>query len=72
MVTAAIAAAIKGAMLGSQGHSFAGDISAVGMLGPLAMLGGLIGAKLVHTLPLRVVRIVLTTILFGAAIRMAM
>lgn len=72
VVTAAIAAAIKGATLGSQGHTFAEAFRLVVALGPLAMLGGLIGAKLVHTLPLRVVRIVLTTILFGAAIRMAM
>lgn len=71
VVTAAIAATIKGATLGSQGHTIMEAARLVLGLGPLAMVGGWMGARLVHALPLRVVRVVLTLILLGAAIRMA-
>ncbi len=69
--TAAIAATIKSSTLGTQGHTIIEAARLVLALGPLAMVGGWIGARLVHALPLRFVRVALTTILLAAAVRMA-
>lgn len=71
MVTAIAGSALKLSTLASQGQSpYRALWMAVGM-GPTAVVGGWLGAKLTHTLPLQWVRAAISTLLLIAAAKLA-
>ena len=69
-ITAGVGAVIKLATLGTQDQSALEAIKIAGLLIPPAMVGGWFGAKLTHTLPLQLVRVLLIVLLTAIAARM--
>lgn len=66
-----IGAAVKLGTLGQHGRSVAAAAILVVLMGPLAVAGALVGATLVHRLPVRVIRAVVSVALLAAAARLA-
>lgn len=71
-LTAIIGAVMKLATLGQVGHAADEALWLVLAMGPAAVLGGMLGATLVHKLPLNVVRGAVAVLLLIAAIRIAL
>lgn len=69
-VTALIGATIKLSTLGGHGASVSEALMLAGSLAPMAVLGGVVGATLTHTLPHRAVRTVVTFLLVAAAAKL--
>lgn len=69
--TAAVGAAMKVGTLSSVGRTPMEALAYAAALGPLAFLGGFIGAKLTHALPLQWVRVVISVLLLAAAAKLA-
>lgn len=69
-LTAPVGAGIKMATLHTHDQSVIGAVELIGLLGPAAVVGALMGASLVHRLPVRLVRPVVSVILLIAAARL--
>jgi uncharacterized protein len=69
-ITAVIGAGAKLLTLDQQGESAAHALMLVLAMAPAAVLGGTLGAKLTHALPLRMVRVVITVLLLLAAAKL--
>lgn len=70
-LTGAIGAGVKLAGLDAHGQSISDAIQLAAVMGPAAMLGAVLGARLTHWLPLNAVRALVSVLLFIAALRMA-
>ena len=70
-ITAGVGAIYKMATLGAHGLRWQDGLIVAGLLIPTAMLGGWIGGRLTHVLPVRTVRGVFVVILILAAWKMA-
>lgn len=70
-LTGAIGAAVKLWGLSGHGQSVADAIQLAVVMGPGAMAGALIGARLTHWLPLNAVRALVSVLLLIAAVKMA-
>jgi len=70
-VTALLGATLKIVTLGGHGLEASRALVLVAALGPTAMVGGHLGASLTHAMPVRLVRVVISVILFVVAVRMA-
>lgn len=70
-VTAAVGAALKLSSLPEHGFSPQRGLAIAMLLAPTAVLGGAIGARLTHKLPLTAMRVVFSILLLVAAWRMA-
>lgn len=70
-VSAAIGAALKLATLGEHGQSPSDALLLAAAMGPFAIAGAMVGARLAHVLPLRPLRLVISAALLVAAARMA-
>lgn len=71
-ISAAIGAAIKLWTLGGHGRAPAEALWLTLAMGPMAVAGALVGARLAHALPLRAVRLSISVLLLLAAARMAL
>jgi len=71
VLTASVGAAIKLSTLGQHGFTAKQGLAIAIMLTPTAVLGGFLGARLTHRLPLVAVRVVFAVLLLLAAWRMA-
>lgn len=69
-VTSAVGAAIKLNTLAAHGQSMTSALVLAALLAPTAIIGGKLGAKLTHALPLQVVRLAITVLLLAAALRL--
>jgi uncharacterized membrane protein YfcA len=69
-LTATIGAAIKLGTLSQHDRSVAAALTLAGLMAPTAVVGGILGARLTHRLPLRAVRAVVTVLLLAAAINL--
>lgn len=69
--TAAVGASIKLATLHTHDFTILQAMFLVAGLGPMAIVGSTIGAKLTHALPLRVVKLSISVLLFAAAVRLS-
>jgi len=69
--TAVVGASIKTGTLHTHDQSVYGALILIAAIGPMAILGGRLGAGLMHHLPLRVVRVIIAVVLLAAAVRMA-
>lgn len=70
-LTATVGATLKITTLGSIGQSPTDALTLAAAMAPTAILGGWLGARLTHRLPLQTVRVVLLVLLVLAAFRMA-
>ena len=70
-VTSVVGASIKLGTLHTHGFTIVHALFLVAGLGPTAVLGSTIGAKLTHALPLRVVKLSISVLLFAAAVRLS-
>lgn len=70
-LTAVVGAGLKLGSLPALGQSSAGALALAAAMGPTAMIGGSLGARLTHALPVRAVRIVLTALLLVVAAKLA-
>lgn len=69
-LTGAIGAGVKLAGLSAHGQSIADAIQLAVVMGPGAMGGAMLGARLTHWLPLPAVRALVSVLLLGAAVKM--
>ncbi|TVS06562.1 MAG: sulfite exporter TauE/SafE family protein [Phycisphaerales bacterium] len=69
--TAVVGASIKTGTLHTHDQPVYGALILIAAIGPMAILGGRLGAGLMHHLPLRVVRVIIAVVLLAAAVRMA-
>lgn len=69
--TATVGSALKVYGLPGHGQEIADAFILAVAMGPTAILGSLVGSRLTHALPLRVVRVVIATLLLAASARMA-
>jgi len=70
-ITAVIGAAFKVGTLGGHGLPIVDAVALAALMGPSAMLGAWLGAKLTHALPLAWVRGVISVVLLAAAAKLA-
>ena len=70
-ITAIIGSITKLSSLHTHGHTVSEALMLVAVMGPPAVLGGMLGAKLMHRLPLDTVRVVISILLLLAAARLA-
>lgn len=70
-VTAVIGAGAKLLTLPGEGESPVRALMLAGLLAPTAIVGGMIGAKLTHHLPVAAVRVIITVLLMVVAARMS-
>lgn len=70
-ISAVLGASMKVGTLESVGRSWTEALMLAGVMGPLAFLGGWVGARLTHALPLQGVRVVISILLLAAAARLA-
>lgn len=70
-LTGAIGAAVKLGGLGSHGQHLIDAVQLVVVMGPGAMLGAMLGARLTHYLPLNAVRGVVSVLLLASAVKLA-
>ncbi len=70
-ISAAFGASMKVYTLGEVGRSSMEALAYAAAMGPLAFLGGWLGARLTHALPLQGVRLVISVLLLAAAARLA-
>jgi uncharacterized membrane protein YfcA len=69
-VTAVIGAAMKLGTLASHDRSAPAALLLAGVMAPTAIVGGIIGARMTHRLPLKGVRLAVTILLLAAAINL--
>ena len=69
-ITAAVGAVLKLATLGEHGHSVSGALTDAALRAPPAIVGSLIGAALLHRMPVTLVRTVMTVIILAVATRL--
>lgn len=70
-LTGAIGAGVKLAGLNAHGQSISDAVQLAVVMGPGAMAGAMLGARLTHWMPLTAVRAVISVLLLAAAVRMA-
>lgn len=70
-MTAVIGAGLKLATLSDEGQSWTAALMLAALLAPTAMIGGVIGASLTHTLPINAVRAAVTVVLLASAAKLA-
>lgn len=70
-VTAIFGSALKVWGLPSHGYRMSDALILAAAMGPTAVVGSLIGARLTHALPIRTVRVIISLLLLAAAARMA-
>ncbi|MBI1372565.1 MAG: TSUP family transporter [Phycisphaera sp.] len=70
-LSSVVGAAYKNASLGAHGLAVSDSLTIAALLAPTAMIGGYLGAKLTHVLPVRVVRGVFIFVIVAAAWKMA-
>jgi uncharacterized membrane protein YfcA len=70
-VTAVFGSALKVWGLPAHGYRVSEALILAAAMGPTAVVGSLIGARLTHTLPIRTVRVIVSLLLLAAAARMA-
>lgn len=70
-VTAVLGAGLKMASLPGMHQSVTWALLLAAIMAPTAVVGGLLGAKLTHSLPLRGVRLIVTVLLMAAAMKLA-
>lgn len=71
VLTALVGSALKVWGLPSHGYRFTDALLLAAAMGPTAVVGSLIGARLTHTLPIKAVRLIISLLLLTAAARMA-
>jgi len=69
--TAVVGASIKLATLHTHNFTVLQAMFLVAALGPMAIVGSTIGAKLTHALPLRIVKLTISVLLLAAAVRLS-
>lgn len=70
-LTGLIGAAVKMIGLGGHGQAVSDALQLIVVMGPGAMAGAMIGARLTHWLPLNAVRAVVSTLLLASAVKLA-
>ena len=70
-VSAGVGAVYKNATLAQHGLSWTHSLLIAALLAPTALIGAPLGARLTHTLPLRVVRIIFVCLMIVAAYKLA-
>lgn len=69
-VSSLIGASFKLGTLGRQGETIQSALTYAGLMAPTAVVGAMIGARLLHRLPVATVRIVITILIGMAAVRL--
>ncbi len=71
VISSAIGATFKVATLGQHGAAWTGALVLAACLAPTAVAGGLLGARLTHSAPLTVIRVVFGIVVLATAARMS-
>lgn len=71
VISSSIGAALKVGTLGQHGASWSWALLLAACLAPTAIVGGLIGAKLTHTVPLTAIRLIFGVVVLATAAKMA-